>query len=73
MYCMVIYFEVIYQEILYCQKDLKDNDLSVEMKRCSNGYTGCGLYEFHERGECRPDKLSFKVVSLEKHGYFSKV
>ena len=57
MYCAVIGYEVIDQGKRYCRKDRKYNALSVEMKSCSNGYTGCGLDDFDKNGKRRSDKL----------------
>ena len=51
MYHVVIGNEVIHKGKCYIQKDLKYNDLSMETKIYSNGYTGCGLHDFDKKGE----------------------
>ena len=59
-YRAVIEYKVIDQGKYYCQKDPKNNDLSVEMKSCLHGYTGCGLDDFDKIDERTPDKFTFQ-------------
>ena len=48
---MVIGYKVINQGGCSGVKDQQDNDLSMDMKSCLNGYTGCGLDDFDMKDE----------------------
>ena len=47
MYHVVIGYKFTDQGKHYSQNDSKANDPSVEMKKSSNGYLGCGLDDFY--------------------------
>ena len=66
-------YEVIDMEKYFNLKDLKDNDLSVEMKSCLTRHMGCQLDDFDKKGEQRSNKVKFQKCFSEKHEHFLKV